>query len=684
MSAEMEGMSQLDCLLEKHKQLQERSAIKSPYQSSAKQNDVNSMNHQHEDVAYNASEKVAAAGPGRVYLNPHYAPRKPSIHVNPKLLMQNVPSPITPQMMSVDYTLVNQNFIHPSQQIENYVDLDPRMMMPFTPPVFEYNDMFPYEPEICLPLQQPTVPAVKTSSKQPSYVSNSRHNLADLVSIPLQKLPAVTAKACDQVELAVCSTSPPIEVINIDSSDEADQILDNEIATKDTQDSNLIALSRRKLVRMRKISKSSATSCPSKFPTPFKRRFSSSGSKKMKPNSKSVVSRAISQSENEELVKLCDNSSKDQTSLPSESENIVSATDNDKKSKNLGKTTNLVSIDGVMYRSSRNRLIRSSPCLPPTKRKRSLLSSKSIHYFITQNGKKLQKVESPTIISCDCPSLNSSTVSDKSTKSSASYKVKRKSLQNVRNRTGRNNQPCLLFQRFGHCANQLRGTCSKVHDRNQVALCRNFLQGRCFLKNCPLSHNIGPEKMPTCKYFLEGCCSRDACPYLHVKVPSKNPICSNFLRGYCPQGNECLNRHIRACPEFDKNGKCSKGKSCPYPHKLPLTDKKRFEGGKQLKNETFGKKKSRKKNIPGETAKRYYEKADEDLSKKREKLLQSVAHIKDMHLSHSLSCQGKSSSEGSNAMRNTKEIPRDTERLKAVCNKSRPPLGPLPAYIPID
>jgi len=58
------------------------------------------------------------------------------------------------------------------------------------------------------------------------------------------------------------------------------------------------------------------------------------------------------------------------------------------------------------------------------------------------------------------------------------------------------------------------------------------------LDSCRLSHNIGPEKMPTCKYFLEGCCARDDCPYTHVKVPSKNPICVEFLQGYCPQGDE--------------------------------------------------------------------------------------------------------------------------------------------------
>ena len=65
-----------------------------------------------------------------------------------------------------------------------------------------------------------------------------------------------------------------------------------------------------------------------------------------------------------------------------------------------------------------------------------------------------------------------------------------------------------------------------------------FLQGNCLLDKCPLSHDIGPEKMPTCKYFLEGCCTRDACPYRHIKVSSSTPICIDFLQGYCAKGSE--------------------------------------------------------------------------------------------------------------------------------------------------
>lgn len=68
----------------------------------------------------------------------------------------------------------------------------------------------------------------------------------------------------------------------------------------------------------------------------------------------------------------------------------------------------------------------------------------------------------------------------------------------------------------------------------------SFLQGKCFLDKCSLSHDVGPEKMPTCKYFLDGCCTRDDCPYLHVKVSSNTSICIDFLQGYCVKGTKVL------------------------------------------------------------------------------------------------------------------------------------------------
>ncbi|KAJ8866185.1 hypothetical protein PR048_033709 [Dryococelus australis] len=132
----------------------------------------------------------------------------------------------------------------------------------------------------------------------------------------------------------------------------------------------------------------------------------------------------------------------------------------------------------------------------------------------------------------------------------------------------KNNQPCIVYQQFGKCSRKETGTCPRVHDPKQIALCKKFLQGRCQIAGCPLSHDVVPEKMPTCHFFLEGVCVRDNCPYLHVKLNSKAGICVGFLQGYCVEGNKCLKRHVNLCPDFDRLGKCSRGKFCPYPHKV--------------------------------------------------------------------------------------------------------------------
>lgn len=53
-----------------------------------------------------------------------------------------------------------------------------------------------------------------------------------------------------------------------------------------------------------------------------------------------------------------------------------------------------------------------------------------------------------------------------------SNRAKQKSIQILRHKMSKNNQPCLLFQRFGFCAKFNEGTCPKVHDKKQVALCK--------------------------------------------------------------------------------------------------------------------------------------------------------------------------------------------------------------------
>ena len=145
--------------------------------------------------------------------------------------------------------------------------------------------------------------------------------------------------------------------------------------------------------------------------------------------------------------------------------------------------------------------------------------------------------------------------------------AKNRSINTIMKKNTRSKQYCMFFNKFGKCTKKEAGNCPFIHDREKIAVCRRFLQGSCHKENCLLSHKASPEKMPVCKFFLEGVCSKENCPYLHVKVSEKADICQAFLKGYCPNGADCKQRHVMACPEYDKVGVCSKpaGK-CPFPH----------------------------------------------------------------------------------------------------------------------
>lgn len=46
----------------------------------------------------------------------------------------------------------------------------------------------------------------------------------------------------------------------------------------------------------------------------------------------------------------------------------------------------------------------------------------------------------------------------------------------------------------------------------------------------------------------------------------KAGVCEQFLKGFCPNGADCSQRHVIACPEFDRTGSCTKGAKCGFPH----------------------------------------------------------------------------------------------------------------------
>uniref|UniRef100_A0A0K8WI90 Zinc finger CCCH domain-containing protein 7 n=1 Tax=Bactrocera latifrons TaxID=174628 RepID=A0A0K8WI90_BACLA len=134
--------------------------------------------------------------------------------------------------------------------------------------------------------------------------------------------------------------------------------------------------------------------------------------------------------------------------------------------------------------------------------------------------------------------------------------AKNRSLQLLTRRFVKTNVPCAIFQRIGKCIAHERGKCNKVHDKNQVTICPRFLRSECHNSNCLLSHNVSLAKMPVCKFFLQGVCVRPDCPYLHKKLSVNAEICQDFLRGYCKLAEQCNKRHEFLCPEYERNGSC--------------------------------------------------------------------------------------------------------------------------------
>ncbi|KAG7208163.1 hypothetical protein KM043_016512 [Ampulex compressa] len=343
-------------------------------------------------------------------------------------------------------------------------------------------------------------------------------------------------------------------------------------AVKKLNNSNVVILSRRKLIRVRRGSKGTTAFSP--VGTNKMKRLLQTTFKKTKIIPQKMVKPTLVLNNGKQSVSKQGDSLSSHIIKPKFNKyridrTVSQATKVNKREitaskRTINKTMELITIGGIVYKSSKNHLVRRSYS-PKKKRPGSIKNDK---FIIATNGKKLRRVKNTKektlekIMHSNIPppvlKLPSNVAQKINHKNIMSNKVKQRSIQILRNKMRKNNQPCLLFQRFGFCANYENGICPKLHDKKQVSLCKKFLQGNCLLSNCQLSHDVGPEKMPTCKYFLEGCCTRDTCPYLHVKVSSTTPICIEFLKGYCAKGHECKQRHECLCPEFDKLGKCSK------------------------------------------------------------------------------------------------------------------------------
>ncbi|OXU25438.1 hypothetical protein TSAR_015701 [Trichomalopsis sarcophagae] len=729
-------MSQLDDVLQKQQQLTERSAIKPAHHP---QFTVEEHNRHRFNMPQNSHRMTnpplynrfypAPIVSSKVFFNPDF-PRQPqnsvihvnpaakaNIHFNPNRLIQaktshqdlrQIPSRFNPN--TYNHHLIPRNVpskVHVNPAILNQprIPIDnPCSNIPMTQN--ETSSNWHFNRAV---LNQQTMPNSVPIHINPKFVAkplvseihgkskNSQQNEVTSKIFSVQNTIANSGPSCSTgyTNNFTNSSSHSNLTSTVASVTENPVISSTPVSIKKSPNSNiykkspnssLVSLSKRKLIRVKRNTRPTASIANPINSSPLKRRLSSSGLKKIKISPKNK-NRLIKVS-NMKLVRTTDVHWYKQVYkiVPKSTYKknvLINNVRNDPKMA-------LVDIGGVMFKKTRNKIVRSSSNNAAiVKRQRVSTLNRSGQFVSSKGGKTLHKVD------CATRKLNTSTKIDVSTitsissvktyKSNASNKVKQRSLQILRNKMRKNNQPCLLFQKYGYCNSQLKGTCPKVHDKKQVAVCKNFLQGKCLLNNCLLSHDVGPEKMPTCKFFLQGCCTREGCPYLHVKVPSKNPICVEFLRGYCPQGNECMNRHINACPEFDKTGACSKGKSCPYPHEPHLTKTK-----KRRKSVTSAK--SMENLLPTsevvKTGTRYYDNINtdlnpacdhdtEDLSDKRVRLLKKIKIMKQAHDS----CQENESSTDCNVDNQSKDSECEEEHV-IVCNR-RKPMGPAESFIPV-
>ena len=615
------------------------------------------LNHYLGLTRFNKMSKTSSCTPcnelpsTNVYINPNFKPQTSAIHINPKLRMKSLVH-INPKIMN---KVINSNESVQSSPVNVTTNVKQN-------PVQEEN----------------VKKSVYVNPKLMKKLSSSTQSKpTEKKEIPMPNIPH-----------SVCSRLKFVKSTNSSKMTHSQ---------KRTNNSNIVILSRRKLVRVKRGSRRSSSASQrdlykiKKSPNSMLKCGKPASQRTIKTKIINALQQSIDKDSNfvKSVIKPKINKYRIDRTTP----RITSTKKHTglEQKKNVNIKMQLITIGGIVYKSSKNQLVRNSY---GGMRKRTA-NTKTDKFIVATNGKKLCRVKSMkeasgnfTMKTISGTKLLTNISQKVNYKNNISNKVKQKSIQILRNKMQKNNQPCLIFQRFGYCSNHEKGVCLKRHDKKQISLCKKFLQGNCLLDKCPLSHDVGPEKMPTCKYFLDGCCTRDGCPYRHIKVSSSTPICIEFLQGYCAKGHKCKQRHENLCPEFAKTGKCSKGKHCPYPHKPQLSSNKQSYLKRKhnvAKNQIT---QSVSKDIPSpnnDNRIRYYEQPDslsKSFDKKKENILKKVKLMKKLetaaHSDTLIEISNDNSHLESIEDNCESQVPSDLKILK------RPPIGSLPAYIPID
>ncbi|XP_055913831.1 zinc finger CCCH domain-containing protein 3 [Eupeodes corollae] len=376
----------------------------------------------------------------------------------------------------------------------------------------------------------------------------------------------------------------------------------------------------------------------------------------------------------------------------------------------VSKNLQLLNINGVLYKSTRNKLERKdvskvvkpvNASIPKKATGERAIFVRGTKYLLDKSGFNLTRVATAKPSTSQMKSMrridiggltyvaNSKNVlvrTDMHLTRSHVSNAKQKSLHLLSRRFVKTNIPCPIFQRVGKCASFERGKCMKVHDKLHVAICPRFLRGECLNSSCLLSHNVSLSKMPVCKFFLQGCCVREDCPYLHKKLSAKAEVCIDFLKGFCKLAEKCNKRHEFVCPDMETKGKCEKVK-CVYCRKQQMSlNNKREIQPKKVISLTGKSNISSIEELPSVAPSRAKEAIEEPTlggryfaASRNSAELGEIGKVSEINESVA---DEESDTAGDDD--DDSEMEEELTNTSSVPKRSRPQLGELPAFIPFS